>query len=349
MRRPYRRGRKSYSAPPQHLSSSPFAPPSSVTFDPELPVAAKAPRRVPRAGQDADAVASILRNGIRKVKVEQHTSPVFQEDEEVDEPDEPDKSCSDFNLNDDVVLNAAVSKALAEGGSARAGTNQVFEAQGLPFWARMAWVAMALSLLAATASYKVQSASIGFCYPGTDTNAILGERQAARIAAQECTERLAHQSGDVEASNLTCTPLPLLPLPEPTMCTPCPVHAYCTPDTVTCEPSFVLRQNPLAIVPLFSRLFDGLPGLGPVAFPPSCVEDEARKRSIGRLGVALENYLAWTRGHRLCVGVSGPVGKGGEATQLGLQVDRVRDHLKKVTVIQVCCFASMQGSSHSVF
>ena len=98
----------------------------------------------------------------------------------------------------------------------------------------------------------------------------------------------------------------------------------------------MLSQHPLAILPLLPQLLDGIPGLGPVALPPSCVDDEERKRNIGRLGVALENYLALTRGHRLCVGVTWPVVEGSEAAQLGLQVERVHDHLKKITVIQVC-------------
>ncbi|KAH9951379.1 Man1-Src1p-C-terminal domain-containing protein [Amylocystis lapponica] len=53
---------------------------------------------------------------------------------------------------------------------------------------------------------------------------------------------------------------------------------------------------------------DGLPGLGPVALPPRCVEDPRRKRHIGVLGKAVEAMLAAERGHRLCEGVA-PLGK----------------------------------------
>ena len=302
----------------------------------------KEPRRSTRTTQGIDnsniALKSVSRHMVPKM--EQRSSPVLDEDNEESETeaDQAERSFSDDDFNNHVIFNMEVSKALAEGGSRRTVVSQQDDrgSQGSPTWMRIVLGAMILTLLAAAASYKMQSAPIGYCYPGTDTNAILGERKAARIAAQECTERLA-QAGDVDSSSITCTPLPFLPLPEPMACAPCPAHAYCTPDTVTCEPSFVLRQSPLAMIPLFPQLFDGTPGLGPVAFPPICVEDEERKRNIGRLGVALENYLALTRGHRLCVGVPGAVGDGGEAAQLGLDVDRVHDHLKKITVVQVCC------------
>ncbi|KAF8507246.1 Man1-Src1p-C-terminal domain-containing protein [Gautieria morchelliformis] len=340
VRRPIRRGRTSFSAPPQVPSSSPFAaPPTSHTFDPELPVAAKLPRRNLRAAQGTETTNGALKLALRHMsrEVEMRSSSPLLEEEYEDAVDPAERSFGDDEvLDEDVKFNTEVSKALANGGSQRVvGQRNVSQSQGVFSWARIALGAITLALLTAIASYKVQSATIGYCYPGTDTNAILGERKAARLAAQECTERLANQSGnDHQASNVTCTPLPLLTLSEPMACAPCPAHAYCTPDMVTCEPSFVLRQHPLAKIPFLPQLFDGMPGLGPVAFPPSCVEDEERKRNIGRLGVALENYLALTRGHRVCVGLTRPAGDGGEAAQLGLQVERVHDHLKKITVIQ---------------
>jgi Man1-Src1p-C-terminal domain len=343
VRRPIRRGRTSFSAPPQVPSSSPFAaPPTSHTFDPELPVAAKLPRRNLRAAQGTVITNGVLKPALRHMsrEVEKRASSPLLEEEYEGAVDTAERSFGeDEVLDEDVEFNVEISKALANGGSQRAVAHRnVTQPHGVFSWARIVLGAITLALLTATASYKVQSATIGYCYSGTDTNAILGERKAARLAAQECTERLAHQSGDdYQTSNITCTPLPLLPLPEPMACTPCPRHAYCTPDVVTCEPSFVLRQHPLAKVPFLPQLFDGMPGLGPVAFPPSCVEDEERKRNIGRLGVALENYLALTRGHRVCVGRTGPVDAGDEAAQFGLQVDRVHDHLKKITVIQVYC------------
>ena len=300
-------------------------------------------RRKTLAPQDAGTADSTLKTASRPMihKVEEHSPSPPQEEleEEEEEVGEAIQSCDDEGvLSNEMKFHAEMSKALANGGPRHAvGHRDILESQGFLSWSRLILGAITLATITVAASYKAQSASIGYCYPGTNTNAILGERHSARIAAQECTKRLTDQSGESQqASNVTCTPLPLLPLPEPMSCTPCPTHAYCTPDTVTCDPSFVLRQHSLAVVPFLPQLLNGMPGLGPVALPPSCVEDEERKRNTGRLGVALENYLALTRGHRLCVGVTEPNTEGGEAVQLGLQLERVHDHLKKITVIQVC-------------
>ena len=285
-------------------------------FDPHLPAAANIARRNMRSGPSRPFIP----------KVEQRSSSPLPEEEDTGEMHDDD------DIVGDVSLNTEISNAIAKGGSGRIVIRR--DTETTPAWARLLFGVVAVTLAAITGSFKVNSASIGYCSPGTHTNAILAERQVARKAAQECTERLARQS-DVKQSRNSCTPLPLVPLPEPMSCTPCPAHGYCTPHTVTCEQSFVLRQHPLSYVPFLPEILNGMPGFGPVALPPSCVEDEERRRNIGRLGVGLENYLALTRGQRLCMGVTGSPGDGGEAAQWGLDINQVHDHLKKATVVQV--------------
>ncbi|KZT11379.1 uncharacterized protein LAESUDRAFT_734247 [Laetiporus sulphureus 93-53] len=167
-------------------------------------------------------------------------------------------------------------------------------------------------------------------------------------------------------------PLPfVLSIPHPETCTPCPKHARCTPSTMTCENGYVLRPHPLlTLLPVpgtpspkspstsltvftrpgslfatdadvpqlvysaISLLSDGLPGVGPVALPPRCVEDPRRKRHIGALGKAVEALLAAERGRRLCEGVGVGLPEGDDLTEArrwGFELDKLKDELRKKT------------------
>ncbi|EKM55391.1 uncharacterized protein PHACADRAFT_255993 [Phanerochaete carnosa HHB-10118-sp] len=249
------------------------------------------------------------------------------------------------------------------------------------------------SVLTALGMYKTESASIGFCETGKNTNDILEGMKVRRTAIQECNREnrttlfLAHPDAaqDVpspqptqvatgtEGSNVilseACPPPPLLPLPRPETCQLCPEHASCTPTTVTCENGYLLRPHPLlsflpipsslrptdnrnaytnpslAVAPTYgnkspldlaytglSLIMDGLPGLGPVAFPPRCVEDPMRKRHIGAMGRTIDSKLAAERGRRLCDGAR-PDDKPGkvaqEAKKWGVEVDALKESIRK--------------------
>ncbi|KIP09118.1 hypothetical protein PHLGIDRAFT_12180 [Phlebiopsis gigantea 11061_1 CR5-6] len=223
----------------------------------------------------------------------------------------------------------------------------------------------ATATLASLYNYKTESAPIGFCETGKSTNTILESVKVRRAAIEECnrmnrTTLLAIPYADgtqavmsptpiptPEVSDETqlvlsepCPPPPLLPIPRPESCAPCPDHASCTPATVTCEPGYLLSphpllpffsvpgpskpsghnaetyQNPSLIVgPTFenlsvtqlaytglSLLLDGFPGLGPVALPPRCVLDPRRKTHVGLLGKAMDKKLIQERGIRHCLG-----------------------------------------------
>jgi hypothetical protein len=170
--------------------------------------------------------------------------------------------------------------------------------------------------------------------------------------------------GEAEDENVApCPPLPLSPLPHPATCTPCPDHATCAQHTVTCNTGHLLRPHPLlfflpappnslqesSLVPLkfsspsdiiwkaVSVAMDGLPGLGPVAFPPWCMEDPKRKRNIGALGKAVEAILGQERGKRLCAGEDGgwviPDSEGGEARKWGVEVEKLKEALMRKTSV----------------
>lgn len=172
-----------------------------------------------------------------------------------------------------------------------------------------------------------------------------------------------------------CPPRPVFPQPEE--CAPCPAFASCTSDSMTCETGYLLQPHPLLFflsVPqphrardskaqntytrtntselvswgdhsisqlVYSALssgLDGLPGFGPVAFPPRCVEDPRRKRNIGALGKAVEAMLAAERGRRICAGVGWkeqPGTQAEEAKKWGVEVETLKDKLRRKTSVSV--------------
>ncbi|TFK54923.1 hypothetical protein OE88DRAFT_1717024 [Heliocybe sulcata] len=208
--------------------------------------------------------------------------------------------------------------------------------------------------------YKADSAKIGFCDPETNTNVVLETMKARWAAIEACnrdnatlvrlpsvtstgnTYKLSKNGGE----SVPC-PLPdLVPFAHPTSCTPCPTHARCNGRDVVCEDKYLLRSHPLlAFLPPPSAssspvvhtvweavgLIDGLPGFGPVAFPPRCVEDPRRKRNIGVLGKVMGAYLGQERGKRLCTGDVReiPESKGGQARMWGTEVNELKAIMKK--------------------
>ncbi|CAE6525222.1 unnamed protein product [Rhizoctonia solani] len=206
-------------------------------------------------------------------------------------------------------------------------------------------------LLSVTASYKTESASIGWCETGSNTNSIIAERQIAQAARYECAERLYLNStlgavGLIESTEGAanrqevldglmggeCTPLPLLPIPHPRICTPCPEHATCTPPyEITCHPTYILKEHPLDAIPGLRAFASGLPGFGAVAFPPQCVEDDARKRKVSGVAKGMATYLETVKGERICEGsvVGGKPIDGGEPRKFGVKVNDLAELVLK--------------------
>ena len=213
--------------------------------------------------------------------------------------------------------------------------------------------------------YKVKSASIGFCDTGRDTNDALVAARERYAAMKECNfEHRPKLWADDGEDNPDC-PLPIF---SPESCTPCPRHSTCTHHTVTCETGYLIRPHPLlSFLPRPSTATsmswaypeqwepdypvdyawktiglaaNGLPGFGPVALPPRCVEDPKRKRHIGALGKAIEAFLAQERGRKLCAGISPKeVNVDGENEQLieartwGVSLDNLKGFLREKTVV----------------
>ena len=224
--------------------------------------------------------------------------------------------------------------------------------------------------------YKRESASIGFCDAGSNSSRALQEFQT-RISAIEPCVRANRTFLDMPSELLdaitakdgsSCPPLALITLPHPSVCAPCPEYASCSQHMVTCNNGYLLRPHPiLALLSPFgtapsapvelvwnfiSEVTDGLPGLGPVAFPPHCIEDPRRKRHIGALGKAIEALLGQERGRRVCAGAEeGQLtlsdSEGGEARKWGMEVDVLRETMKKKTA--VCRDVVVRCSVNDIF
>ncbi|KAF6765171.1 Man1-Src1p-C-terminal domain-containing protein [Ephemerocybe angulata] len=215
-------------------------------------------------------------------------------------------------------------------------------------------------------NYKTESASIGFCDPGSNTNNALEALRSRRVATEVCnrenrTTLYLPSLGSLssEGEQTPCPLPPLVPLPHPDTCTPCPEHGTCTQFGVQCDNGY-LRRPPalLGFLPAppssfnlsfssslspselvwtaISAGLNGLPGLGSIALPPRCVPDPKRQRNIGVLGKAMGSILAQERGRRLCVG--GPNldkeyndAEGGEARKWGVEIEQLREMMKRKT------------------
>lgn len=202
--------------------------------------------------------------------------------------------------------------------------------------------------------YKTDSAWIGYCDEGRDSNLriaeLQGKRYLARQEAQAC--RIRYSTVNISSPmdtvndqwNDPCNPIPFQGPFDATTCTPCPKRAVCTPDSVTCQSSFILRRHPLVQAfgpagPLLEKVVNGLPLFGSVAFPPKCVEDRERLKRIGGLVKNIEMFLANTRGKRVCEGVMVPSEfPGGEAKTYGVVMDGLRESAR--TRSPVCLLIS---------
>ncbi|TDL27536.1 hypothetical protein BD410DRAFT_713668 [Rickenella mellea] len=249
---------------------------------------------------------------------------VFEEEEEQANTEEDDEQ--DFSVDDSIEdpQNVEVARRIAKGGTlVRRST--ITPSRPTPLWQKFLFSIIVLSASGIVGQFKMESAPLGYCDTGKNTNQALVELEASRREIEGCH---AQRSGDDDPD--LCPPLPLVPLPHPTACTPCPIHATCTRTTVMCDNGFLLSPHPLALVPYLSDIADGLPGLGPIAFPPKCVEDPARKINIGALGKGIDSLLAIEHGKRLCAGVNqnNPI-DGGDARRWGFDARKLRDDMKR--------------------
>ncbi|EJD06014.1 uncharacterized protein FOMMEDRAFT_104431 [Fomitiporia mediterranea MF3/22] len=323
------RRRTSFSAPPETPSSpsKPVSPPH-FDFSPDLSSFDIKPQRSrlsmvkPEPLQDdyygdvsglADVSAQLVVEGDDEDDEQEHFLP-HDEDGELE---------ADDGENEDPQT-VAVAQRIADGG-ALTHRRPIKSGQPSPLWQKILFTLLVLSLSSLSARYKLESAPIGFCDTGLSTNNAVLDIRKKREEIESC---YAEHSEDGRQAG--CPPLPLIPLPGPETCTPCPTHASCTRFSVRCDDGYILSPHPLSRIPYLSELANGLPGLGPIAFPPRCVDDELRKKHIGRLGKMIDSTLAETKGKRICAGIDAkkPL-DGGEARKWGYGFEDLKQSIYK--------------------
>ncbi|KAJ8078740.1 inner nuclear membrane protein enriched at telomere/subtelomere region [Marasmius tenuissimus] len=277
-----------------------------------------------------------------------------QEDVEADENEEAD-------IDQKQVI--AIQKRIAEGGRPispnAVGALLGDEVKPMPLIIRLI-----IYILVALSSYgvyqhKIESASIGYCNPGTSTNSRLEDLKSQRAAVEACNAENRTQLYADDPDSPPCPPLPILPFAH--TCTPCPDHGVCSGHAVACEKPYILKSPfPLSFLlppptdptnvnlslqvstwsqvrpedmawKIISEVTDGLPGFGSVGVVPTCVEDPRRKQHIGAIGRAIEKTLAAERGRRLCYMERERVVKetdGGEARRWGIPEDELRGRFR---------------------
>ncbi|KAF8334267.1 Man1-Src1p-C-terminal domain-containing protein [Cantharellus anzutake] len=189
------------------------------------------------------------------------------------------------------------------------------------------WIVIAAALTTfgnSIYNYKAQSSSIGYCDAGTNSNRQLRALRAERQAIAECNAHLVQHGPEAPNTRLVndkeCPLEPFFPTPD--YCTPCPKLAYCSGSEVKCKGAYILEKHPFAVAG-FSPLFDGIPGFGPVAFPPTCIENRERIHEVGKLGRSILGYLSKIKGQLLCEGRGRRI-KESEIKVLGLEKGQLR-------------------------
>ena len=165
--------------------------------------------------------------------------------------------------------------------------------------------------------YKLESSAIGFCDTGSNTSKALQELLAKRLAIDECIGETAGHISEVEQGTISnpCPMRPLVSLPHPKSCSPCPEHASCGQFEVYCDSGYLIQPTILlSFIPVkpsssklstkhasyltellfqvVSTLVDGLPGLGSVGLPPRCAEDPQRRHNFDGK-ISQEDAIRW--------------------------------------------------------
>ena len=211
-------------------------------------------------------------------------------------------------------------------------------------------------------AYKRMSTNIGFCDAGHTTNSALRE-QMIGISGLQTQQGAVGDAGSAQVKSWGAVQAFFSSL-APDSCTPCPAHSICTRFTVTCEQGFIIAPHQVMSLGLFhakvqpsvtfsreegihfqasvawlahyliSSTLDGLPQVGPSAFPPRCVEDAQWAHRMRRVREEAVDVLTRERGRRVCrTGVNvlkddGVTGSLGEAQRWGLDTRSLESALE---------------------
>ncbi|PVG02588.1 hypothetical protein CPB86DRAFT_696848 [Serendipita vermifera] len=253
------------------------------------------------------------------------------DDNENETFDEHDSQIDSPYLEDD-NHNRLVSEKIASLGT-RASNGIVStrrKQSGLTVWQQLLSTLAVVLVATILWLYKSDSVLLGYCDPGTNVNEAVRlrlEEIQAEKACQEIVIKRAEAGLPVDPDLEKCK-APLLP--RATRCTPCPAHAVCTGRSIECEPAYIKSSSAFSSIPFVDAILDGMPGFGPVAFPPRCVPNVKRRQHVGKMAGAIENKLAFVRGQRVCSGVHSTGGNAQDAAAYGMTVDEMKQGLRNV-------------------
>lgn len=156
--------------------------------------------------------------------------------------------------------------------------------------------------------FQQQSVPLGYCDPGTSTNSIIRAKEVRLVKASACVAERQTKTREQAGSGAelqVCpyeTELPLFDfVPRADKCTPCPSHALCEDGKVEgCQGEYILEPHP--VLNWLNPVLGGLPGVGPVVFPPTCELDIRTKAQIGEIAKKVEERLATRKGEVVCNG-----------------------------------------------
>jgi hypothetical protein len=248
------------------------------------------------------------------------------EEEQIYDVEDSEREDEDEVEDEDAELHEAtaeVSRRISEGGSRAVARRRASVAkQPTSHWLLIIVAGLLMAVAIPIGQHKMDSAPIGYCETGKNTNEIVRARELERRELEGChAQRVGDNNPDA------CPPLPIIPRAE--ACTPCPAHATCTRTEVMCDDGYVKSPHPFTLVPYLSELANGLPVLGSVAFPPRCIVDPKRRRNIGQLGRGIDVQLARFRGDRLCSGVLERADNKLDAVKWGIEVGALKELMRK--------------------
>lgn len=238
-------------------------------------------------------------------------------------------------------------------------------ARGPSTLTRILYLFVSVAMLASVINYKLEAAPLGYCDTGKSTNQALQSLRDRRALEKACVMENRTYLYTDERDDTLCPPPALLPIPQVDACTPCPLHASCSQDTVVCDKGYLLTAHPLlrffhvspqATRPivngtwpvandpdtvtswLLSVLADGLPGFGSVALPPHCQRDRGHVRHLDFVSSAVAQTLKNHRGQLVCEGETRPVytdKEGGEARRWGLELQDLKTKAYEVQLARM--------------
>lgn len=286
-------------------------------------------------------------------------NPASIEEDEI-EYDEPD-------VEDDIEDVGVESENGADSGNTE--MVPISKAKGATAVKSSLWVAsqriflflLVLYFLDLDIEYKKTSAEIGYCDPGKETNAVLEHLRENRLSIEACSTANITQLFSASGDLISCLSSQGISLPIPDTCTPCPEHGSCKGRNISCDTGYVLRSHSIffnlptvgdrsnvtlsssspieGIWKIISIFLDGQPGLGSVAFPPSCIRDPSRQKKIGLLGKGISAILGQERGKRVCSGMTPDnltEKEGGDARRWGFDLEALKASMREDAA--VCSF-----------